>query len=226
MNTVTRYGLYIIGLLGLFIFPNGWWRVAYLHGVTIFLSLFANDRQRFYMLLAMFHSAIHHLWPFLKPEIGYDYREQEFYDVFCHLMMIWYCFQYIKARYAFYSPFKRGLIHTITYLALFGSVLNCISVFVMDDVPGSSRYNFFTYTTLFQAVSTGYWLATMLWFNDLQYNPTFVWHWMGCISLMCINWLIYKCNEFMMGLSMTYRYVEGVFIVCTWVMVLAANRRQ
>lgn len=221
MNTLLRYASYIFGLLVLIVLPDGWWRLAYLHGITVCLSLFANDQQRFYMLLAMFHSAIHHLWPFLKPGIGYDCREQEFYDVFCHMIMIWFCFQYIKSKYYWYPKTHKNLIKYITYLSLIGSVLNCISVYTMDDIQGSIRYNFFTYTTLFQAVSTGYWIATMLWFNELYNNNTFVWHWICWIALMCVNWLIYKCNESMMGLSMTYRYVEGVFMVCTWIAVIA-----
>ena len=221
IDTASRYALYVMALIGLILMPTDWLKVAYLHVGSIVLSFFTNDRIRFYILLGMFHSAIHHIWPFLDRN-GYNYLEEEFYDVFCHLMMIFFCFQLIRENYKKYPRKHKKLINYLTYFFLFGSVLNCISVFVMDDVPGSIRFNFFTYTTFFQAVSTGYWIGTMLWFHDLE-NPRFFYHWITWIFIMCCNWLIYKLNEFMMGLSMTYRYVEGVFMVCTWVTAICSN---
>ena len=219
IDVKSRYALYFMSLIGLILMPSDWSKVAYLHFGSILLgSFFAKDNgMRFFVLLGMMHSAIHHIWPFLDTN-GYNYLEQEFYDVFCHLMMIYFCFNLIRENYQEYPEKHKKWIHYLTYFYIFGSILNCISVFTVDDVPGSVSFNFFTYTTFFQAVSTGYWIGTMLWYNDLK-NPRFFYHWCAWVFLMCCNWLIYKCNEFMMGLSMTYRYVEGVFIVCTWVAV-------
>ena len=96
LDTWSRYALYAMALVGLFLMPTDWSKVAYLHIVSIFLgSFFAKDNEmRFFVLLGMMHSAIHHIWPFLDTN-GYNYLEEEFYDVFCHLMMIYFCFNLI-----------------------------------------------------------------------------------------------------------------------------------
>ena len=221
LDYISRYSLYFTFLLGLIMMPTDWLKVFYLHTGSIIATFFVNDRLRFYILVGMMHSAIHHLWPFLDTN-GYNHLEQEFYDVFCHFMMIYYCHGLIQENYKKYPLKYRKLIDKLTYFFLFGALVNCVSVWIMDDVPGSWRFNFFTYSTIFQAVSTGYWIGTMLWYNNLK-DQQFFHHWYSWVILMSVNWLVYKLNENMMGLSMTYRYVEGVFMVCTWVAAISSK---
>ncbi|BCS82704.1 hypothetical protein QLL95_gp0215 [Cotonvirus japonicus] len=204
--TYTMYAFYFMVLLFL---PTGKSRLLYLHGVSIIIILFANYEMKFYILLSMFHSAIHNLWPFLKDN-GYDNREISVFDVACHTIMIALCYQKIISVIDDWQ-----LFHILTMIFFLGSVINCATSYSIIGTTNPIVHSIFEYTTIFQAISTGYWVATMLWYDHYT-NPKFFSHWVMWILLMTINWFIYKFYPRLVGLSMQYKYVEAVFIVCTW----------
>lgn len=215
-----NYSLYVVSFSILLILPSGWHRLLYLHGASLIFGFLANDNVRFYVLLSMFHSAIHNIWPFLT-ENGYDNFETSTYDVFCHLIMMLVSYNLIKKN----PPAKSGMFNILTFIFLIGSVLNCIASYLIIDNKEKFIHLFFEYTTIFQAISTGYWISTMLWFNKHN-HADFTKHWLVWIILMSINWALYKTFDGLVGISMHFKYIEAVFIICTWGAVINSLRKS
>lgn len=188
-------------------------RLLWLHLISILIGLIANYEMKFNILFAMFHSAIHNLWPFLK-NTGYDNTEKSVYDVICHTIMVVICYHRIccteNTTISNYYTF-----HLFSVIIIIGALFNCV---ISGKAIGSNNrflHSLFEYTTIFQALSTGYWVATMLWYHHLG-DIYFYSHWIVWIGLMTINWFVYKFYPNLVGISMRYKYVEAVFIVCTW----------
>ena len=208
---VINYLLYVLCLGILLVLPTGWFRLGYIHTISLIVGLFCQDKVRFYILLGMFHSAIHNLWPFLN-EMGYDNFETSFYDVLCHLAMMLISYELILKE----SPYRYNkTFNVLTIIFLFGSVLNCIASVLIRYYDNYQAHQFFEYTTIFQAISTGYWISTNLWYGFYSHEK-FLKHWLGWIVIMSMNWFLYRNYENLLGLSMQYKYVESVFVICTW----------
>lgn len=212
--TLYNYLGFICGMGILLLLPSEGTRLVYLHGVSTVSWYFANDTLRMYILLAMFHSAVHNLWPFLTAA-GFDPTYESVYDVFCHFTMMFACFQLINQK----ITNKKKIMNILSIVFLIGSLVNCYNSYYMDNNKDSFNTILFVYTSIFQAISTGYWVVTLLWYNRLN-NPQFFYHWILAIILYMFNWGIYKYSEDFIALSMFYRYVEGVFMVCSWMPLL------
>lgn len=210
-----RYLFYLICLPVLLLLPSDTYRLFYLHGISVLLILYVEFEVKFYILLAMFHSAIHNLWPFLTNN-GYDRMGTSVYDVMCHFMMMLICY---KKIFNLPTHVVSKRFHFLTFCFLIGSVVNCFCSYAITDSDNYVTHSLFEYTTIFQAISTGYWLATMFWFG-CYHQKSFELHWMIWISLMSMNWLFYRLNEQLVGISTQYRYIEAVFIIGTWPLIL------
>lgn len=213
-----NYILYFCGFIFLLILPSGWYRLLYLHIISLIAGSIANDQLKFYVLFGMFHSAIHNIWPFLTED-GYNNLETSTYDVFCHMMMMIVCYNLIK------NNIKKNKIifHLLTYTFLLGSFLNCIVSYLIIGNNDEFVHFVFEYSTIFQAISTGYWISTMLWYDNHTHKD-FIKHWFGWIILMSINWLLYKTIDNLVQISMYFKYIEAVFMICTWGAVLNSKK--
>ncbi|AKI79802.1 hypothetical protein QJ850_gp897 [Acanthamoeba polyphaga mimivirus] len=208
-----QYICYVLGFLGLLLLQLESSRLLWLHSISTIIGLIANYEMKFYILLAMFHSAIHNLWPFLK-NTGYDDTEKSVYDVICHTIMVTIC--YHRIYYTENAVINNYItFHLFSIIFIVGALINCAVSHIAIGSNNRYLHSLFEYTTIFQALSTGYWVATMLWYHHLDDND-FYNHWIIWISLMTINWFIYKFYPDLVGISMRYKYVEAVFIVCTW----------
>ncbi|AKI80541.1 hypothetical protein QJ850_gp158 [Acanthamoeba polyphaga mimivirus] len=218
---VVPYILYGLGFVSLILLPTEHQRLYYLHLVSVIIGLISNYEMKFNILLSMFHSAVHNLWPFLK-NTGYDDTEKSVYDVFCHTIMMMMCYHriYYVQNIVIDSEY---LFHTLSVLFILGAMINCLVSRLIIDSHHNLLHYIFEYTTIFQAVSTGYWVATMLWYNNLNHQD-FYYHWLLWIILMTINWFVYKLWPNLVGISMRYKYVEAVFIICTWYSGVFSNQ--
>ena len=116
--------------------------------------------MRPYILIAMMHSAIHHIWPFINKQ-GYNIRESPFFDVLCHLIMMIWSYNILD-----------NIIHNVFfhYLTLFwciGSIFNTIIALIPVSSTNDWNYILFAWTSITQAISTGYWISTMLWYPEM-----------------------------------------------------------
>ncbi|QKF93573.1 hypothetical protein QKU48_gp0115 [Fadolivirus algeromassiliense] len=218
IHPLSSYLTFIGGLLILLILPSDFSRLSYLHGISTIAWFFADDKLRMYILFGMLHSAIHNLWPFLTPQ-GFDPSYESIYDIVCHFCMMFACYQLIKSNTLAYSEVQKKIFNILSIIFLIGSFVNCYNSYYMDMDEHSFNTELFVITSIFQAISTGYWISTILWYNHLN-NNRFFFHWVLCICVFCINWGIYKYSEHFIGISMEYRYVEAVFMVCTWIPLL------
>nr|AEX63236.1 hypothetical protein mv_R1034 [Moumouvirus Monve] len=209
---LSNYATYIAGFIVLLILPTETSRLFYLHMVSILIGLFASYPMKFNILLAMFHSAIHNLWPFLK-NTGYDKEETSVHDVSCHAIMMVLCYHHIN-NVGGHIIFEYNF-HLATTIFIIGALINCIVSYHVTSSDNEYIHIAFEYTTIFQAISTGYWVATMLWYHNLE-HVEFYGHWIFWICIMTINWFVYKFIPSLVGISMRYKYVEAVFILCTW----------
>lgn len=209
---LSSYTTYVVGFIILLILPTEASRLYYLHLVSILVGFLSNSEMKFNILLGMFHSAIHNLWPFLK-NTGYDKTETSVFDVFCHAIMMLLCYHHIN--YVGGHITFRNKFHSVSKIFIIGALINCVVSYFITSSNNEYIHIIFEYTTIFQAISTGYWVATMLWYHNLEHIE-FYGHWKFWISIMTINWFVYKFIPSLVGISMKYKYVEAVFIICTW----------
>lgn len=208
------YVIFFNFLCILFIIPTRYYRLVYLHSLSI-IFLIPETPMRPYILLSMLHSAIHHLWPFIDTS-GYNIKETPFFDVLCHFIMMIWSYGIINEKIS--NP-------VFQYLTLFwgiGSLFNIIISLIPVKDYKDHAHTIFAWTSITQAISTGYWISTMLYYPNLINHPLFIYHWLFWIGLACVNWIIYKRDHSMIAKSMELTYIESVFIVCTWVPTLTS----
>lgn len=228
MPTIIRYSLFIIGLLVSTIIPELSRGLYLWYGtlVAMYISLLRNQLSSRLFIMALgglAHSAIHISWPFLDANHGYVPGISAFPDVLFHSFMLIFVWFNIKDNVS-----KR--LNLITIFCIFGSILNC--VFTNFKTVNRSTYNYlffnnpkyllFNLTTSFQAVSTAYWIAFALHYNK-WHKQSFKYFLLLCNLVIVSNWFWYNCDDiFQLGIglikmSMKYRYIEGLFIVSTWI---------
>jgi hypothetical protein len=231
ISEIYRYLFFIGHLLANTIIPSSF-RGAYLWAGTIFSLSFCMIENRlsgglfFTALGGLGHSVVHILWPFLDEKLGYVPSVSALPDVMFHSAMI--IFVWYKMR-----RYISRELNIITKLCIFGSILNCI--FTNFGAPEKKSYYhlflsnpyylIFNLTTSFQAVSTAYWIAFCLHYGEWN-KKQFPYYLFLCNLVIVSNWFWYNCDDiFSLGIglikiSMKYRYIEGLFIMSSWVPLL------
>lgn len=217
------YGLFLIAMGVLTILPDGFWRLCYIYGVSTLIFTFNSVHDNTFLGLAVIHGMIHHLWPFMTST-GYNQLWSPFYDVVWHLVMLYKCYSQICKFFKDYPNKKFGkpqyenIFYYVTYISIAGSLLNCFLA-PYSMTPESWEFTLFGLTAIFQAISTGFWVSTCLWFNHWD-HPDFFRHWGVWLLVTMGNWALYQVSDDLIGLSMEFRYVEALFIVASWMAFL------
>lgn len=231
ISIVNRYIIFICGLLLSTILPSSF-RGNYLWYGT-FLAIFicfSRNKLTLDLLVTAFggigHSAIHIYWPFLDSEKGYIPGVSAFPDVLFHSIMIIFVWMRIK-------NYVSKKINLITIICIYGTLLNCIFT-NFKNTDKNTYYDLFFYnpyyfifnlTTSFQAISTAYWIAYTLHYGEWN-KKSFQYCLFLCNLVIVSNWFWYNCDDiFELGIglieiSMKYRYIEGLFIVSSWIPLL------
>jgi len=223
-----RYGLFVGGLGLLTALPYDF-RGPYLWGTTFALTLYSMFKgemtPHLFMTVAggIIHSAIHLIWPFLDDVVGFNPEVSALPDVFFHTIML---------VFMWYSM-KKDLQPAVNYFTMFciaGAFLNCVftgfkttqkdsyAELLLSDV----FYAIFVITTVFQAISTAYWIACVLHYKE-WHDIRFVYGLFTCVTVIVSNWFWYHMDDILqlgiglVRLSMLFRYIEALFIICTWV---------
>ena len=237
ISIIHRYLLFIAGLLFSTILPSDYrglylWRGTFL---AILISAFRGqltNRLLVTSLSGLAHSAIHLIWPFLDAKIGYNPNVSALPDVFFHsLMMI---FVWINIR----NKMDNKPLQIITQLCIVGTLLNCVFTNFKFNTTNyyqlflnNPQYLIFNLTTSFQAVSTAYWIAFSLHYGEWE-KKSFIYGLFLCNLVIVSNWFWYNCDDIfdlgigLIKMSMKYRYIEGLFIVSTWIPLLFSNTRK
>lgn len=210
---IINYFLFILGLSVLLFLPLGWYHLLYLHGVSFIFGFLGKDSVKFYVLLAEFRNVAHNIWPFLTIN-GCSNFETSVHNVLCHIVMMFVCYYLIKDKRKTKSKKKQFKILTVVFLT--GLILNCTIAHLITHSQNYYLHFMFRYTTIFQAISTGYWVSTMLWFNNHEHKH-FIKHWIGWIVLISLIWSFYETT---VSISINFELSEAVFTVCTWIAVL------
>jgi hypothetical protein len=226
-----RYLFFISGLLLNTIIPSSLRGMYLWSGTLFFLSLcLLNNRLTKGLIITTIgglgHSLVHIIWPFLDEKVGYVSHITALPDVLFHSLML--IFVWFKMR-----KFISTKLNIITIFCIIGSILNCIftnfykgentSYFILFFT--NPYYLIFNLTTSFQAVSTAYWIAFCLHYGE-WHNKNFPYYLLLCNTVIVSNWFWYNCDDiFNLGIglvkiSMKYRYIEGLFIVSTWIPLL------
>jgi len=223
-----RYIFFISGLLLNTFIPSSLRDFYLLYTTILALSvcLFNNKLTKGLIITTiggLGHSLVHKIWPFLDENLGYVPHITALPDVLFHTIMI--IFIWFKMR-----NFISLKLNIITILCILGSILNCIFTNFDNKHKKSYFYLFFNnpyylifnLTTSFQAISTAYWIAFCLHYEEWN-NKMFPYYLLLCNTVIVSNWFWYNCDDiFELGIdlikmSMKYRYIEGLFIVSTWV---------
>lgn len=220
ISPVGRYLFWFVTLTALTFMDNEY-RLPYLWSGTIVLWLYSffTGNMTFHLTLiavgGLGHSLVHNIWPFLNdsPE-GFDGSVSVFPDVFFHMTML--VFVWVTQR-AFLSP----TVDRATIFCIIGAIFNCCLTNYKEGL--GLHYVLFNLTSVFQAVSTAFWVAAVLHYGEWDKKSYGKWLF-SCNIYFIINWALYNMDHFdvwpslkLMQLSMRFRYIEGLFIVCTWV---------
>ena len=228
ISPIKRYFLFINGLLLSTILPPQYRGLYLWYGtfLCIIISIFKRQLTPGLLTIALGglgHSAVHLHWPFLDAELGYVPTVSAFPDVFFHTVMLIYVWINIRKNVS-------NFVNNITILSIFGSTLNCIFT-NFKNVNNSTYYLLFfnnpyylvfNLTTSFQAVSTAYWIAFSLHYGE-WHKINFKYYLFLCNLVIVSNWFWYNCDDIfdlgigLIKMSMNFRYIEGLFIVSTWI---------
>lgn len=231
ISIVTRYIIFINGLLLCTIIPSSF-RGNYLWYGTfliIFICFLRNKLTPDLLVTAsggIIHSVVHIYWPFLDSEKGYRPDISAFPDVLFHSIMI--IFVWIRIK-----KYVSKQINFITIICICGTLLNCIFTNFKNTYNDSYYYLFlnnpyyliFNLTTSFQAISTAYWIAYTLHYEEWN-KKSFIYCLFLCNLVIVSNWFWYNCDDIfglgigLIEISMKYRYIEGLFIVSSWIPLL------
>ena len=230
-----RYAFFICGLFTLTILPSII-RPYYLWLGTIgsiFYSIYKNELTPHICLISLsgiMHSFCHVIYPFLDEVQGFNPEISAFPDVFFHTIMLWFMWYSMKSQ----------LVPSVNYITIFcvaGGVLNCILTRFKTTQTDSYAnlllsdgwYALFVITTVFQAISTAYWIACCLHYKEWN-DILFSYGLLGCLTVIVSNWAWYQMDDIfdlgigLVRMSMKYRYIEGLFIICTWVPLVFSKK--
>ena len=207
MELYHRYIFWVASFVPLFVLENMEERLVYLgslSGVTTLLFLVTSllyenkpdTKKLVFLAAAVFHSIIHNVWPFLTSE-GYNMNETPFYDVLCHFIMIIMCYCLINKK------------NNYTRFFIFGSFLNVVASFFDGNIETASVHVLFSWLSVFQAISTAYWISTLICYDKWNNHSK---HFLGMSLFIVGTWGIYMYDDSYVGLSMNYRYIEALFI--------------
>jgi len=229
ISILERYFLFIGFLLFNTILPYSI-RGIYLWSGTILaiiITLLKNKLTLRLLIISiggLFHSAIHIYYPFLDYEKGYVADITAFPDVFFHSLMLIFIWLNIHNKIS-----KK--LQIITFFCILGSLVNCFFTNITNTNKKTYYYLFFNLTTSFQAISTAYWIAFCLHYGEWN-KKSFVYGLFICNLVILSNWFWYNCDDiFELGIdlvkmSMKYKYIEGLFIVSTWIPLLFNNKQK
>lgn len=207
-----RYIIFFAGMLSLALFVDDVARLEYLYlgsATLAALCLFVDPLLTALLGVAVGHVYIHEIWPFLTID-GYDLAQPPVYDVLYHFVMMVICWQLIKQSGSKQVP----LFYKLNLIFMLGSFLNVFTSIDNGETTNDWQHHVFTVSSIFQAVSTGYWISTVLCYQN--WNKSFIWHWLAAIIIICLNWGLYKYDESWVCFSMQYRYIQAVFVVSVW----------
>jgi hypothetical protein len=237
LSIINRYILFVCGLLFSTILPSSYRGIYLWYGTifAIFISLLKRKLTFKLLIMAISglgHSAVHLYWPFLDPKLGYVPNISALPDVLFHTLMIIFVWLNIRKKVSKY-------INIFTIFCIFGSILNCIFTNFKNTNKNSYYYLFFNnpyylifnLTTCFQAVSTAYWIAFSLHYGE-WYKSSFKYCLFMCNLVIVSNWFWYNCDDIfdlgigLIKMSMKYRYIEGLFIISTWIPLLFNSKNN
>ena len=246
ISVINRYIFFLTGLLITTTIPSTL-RGVYLWGGTINACVicYLNKQLTFHLFLiaigGLLHSSCHLYWPFLVETInGFDESVSAFPDVFFHTTMLIFIWTSIRKTLS-------NSVNNITIFFITGSIINCMftnynssnnsffckfkepidesNALVKNDYKNQFQYLLFNITSVFQAISTAYWIASVIHYKQwhlIEYKDGLS----RCVYIIVVNWFFYELDHFLnleLGLiyiSMKYRYIEGLFIVSTWIPLL------
>lgn len=229
ISPVGRYAFWAASLTILTFIPNEF-RLPYLWLGTLVLWMYAlfTGNMTYHLTLTALgglgHSGVHNIWPFLNdtPE-GFDDDVSAFPDVFFHMTML--VFVWVTQR-AFLSP----TVDKVTIFCILGATINCCLTNYKEGM--GLHYVIFNLTSVFQAISTAFWVAAVLHYGEWDKKSYGKWL-AGTNVYFIVNWALYNMDHFevwpslkLMQLSMRYKYIEGLFIVCTWIPLLLFKVQQ
>ena len=239
----TRYKFFVGCLIMLTIIPYEL-RGYFLWYNTILFSIYSTyngtmSKHLFFTVLSgLIHSKIHVTFPFLDDVQGFNPNVSALPDVLFHTFMLIFTFLSIK-------QYLKPVIFKSTLFCIMGAVLNC--VFTGFKIQGlntqvstetyselllnNTVYSIFVITTVFQALSTAYWIAFVIHYGEWK-QEQFSYGLLMCITVIVSNWFwyhmddIFSLNIGLVKLSMKFRYIEALFIVCTWFPLLFRAVKQ
>lgn len=227
IDPIHRYIFWMVSLSVSALLPASL-RLPYFYGGTALLYIYSaiTGNMTFHLTLVALggvcHSIEHNVWPFLvDTDEGFNDSVSALPDVAFHMVMLMFIWATQRA-------FLSSKVDKVTMACIVGAIINCsLTNYKSFEIEGHSKwtfhYVFFNLTSVFQAISTAFWVAGCLHYGEWDKKS----YW-KCLLLtniyFVINWALYNMDHFnvwpsvhLMQLSMRYRYIEGLFIVCTWV---------
>jgi hypothetical protein len=226
-NPYVNYGIFV-GLLALLLISpehNGY----YLYGMSCLLivastaiaTIYGKQRAVFKscapLCLATVHGIIHVVWPFLDKD-GYNVKQTPFYDTTWHTLMFAYNYYLLRNKF---HPLNYKAFHIVSLAILIGSIFNTFYSGIMDvESVNTTAFKVFSYSSIFQAMTVAYWICTMMWRNNYR-DGEFIQHLLFWNIVIISNWVAYNMSDYLLSISMHYRYIEGLLITSSWIYLVS-----
>lgn len=165
-------------------------------------------------LLAAVHGLVHVYIPFID-HTGINTNHSAGWDVFVHLVMLVYAVHIYCEESLIEHLRSKTWKARFELVVILGSLLNFIlGAFSEPDEP------WFVYTSIFQALSTGYFVAVHLSHHGkecIKHHASNLPLLVGFLTVASFNWGLFRSNHDVLADAFLNRYFETLFIIPTWI---------
>lgn len=189
--------MYFVLFTPLFIFSNEWIRFLYLYGTSMYLVCENFRKQQtdydklFTLALATVASSTQ--FAILNVVCGY--------------------IAYTLVKESNQKITKHQWFDMGCKVLLSGSLLHVICAFFTQHHSMLS-----TIGNLFIFLSTGFWIATMLHWQN--WNESFLAHITICMVWMALNWVVFTSQPLLFKQAISYNYPQALVLLPTWTLLL------
>lgn len=191
------YLLYLTLLYLLLIIPKKI-RLIYIDIISLLLLTCGNTEIKTFILLNLFHKYAILLIKIHKINII------KLFDSIYYILILYICYFHIQNNINMVLIIMSNMFLLFCFINILFSILNIRNQYI---------YIIHKYSSISQTISVGYFINTMLWYNNDYSTFGFTLTTLLWIYLMSFSWYIYICSEESFYLSINYKYINEILLI-------------